>query len=246
MRVSEGQRETAGETAGAMGQCSDVARPSLFSIEPFEDDSTGPAVHGVLHRPPGPSARGLVLTHGAGSDCEAPLLRAIADAFARAGVVVLRCDLPFRQARPVGPPSPATATRDRDGLRRAVTVLRSVVNGHISLGGHSYGGRQASVLLAEEPALAETLMVLSYPLHPPRRPRELRTEHFRALHTPTLFVHGSRDPFGSLGELNKAIQLIPARTMLVTVEGVGHDLARGGLDTPLASIVEAFGRFRSG
>jgi predicted alpha/beta-hydrolase family hydrolase len=224
----------------------DVVSRALSSIEPFEDASAGPAVRGLLHRPPGPSARGIVLTHGAGSDCEAPLLRALGGAFARAGVVVLRCDLPFRQARPVGPPSPATAARDREGLRRAVAALRSVVNGPISLGGHSYGGRQASLLLAEEPALAETLVLLSYPLHPPRRPRELRTEHFRALHTPTLFVHGSCDPFGSLAELNAAMRLIPARTMLVTVEGAGHDLARGGPDTPLAPIVEAFKRFRSG
>lgn len=227
-----------------MGQCSDMARPGLSSIEPFEDASTGPAVRGVLHRPSGPSTRGLVLTHGAGSDCEAPLLRALAGAFAHAGFVVLRCDLPFRQARPVGPPWPATAARDREGLRRAVGALRSVVNGHISLGGHSYGGRQASVLMAEEPALAETLLLLSYPLHPPRRRRELRTEHFPALRTPTLFVHGSRDPFGSLDELKTAMRLIPASTMLLTVERAGHDLARGGPDTPLASIVEAFRRFR--
>jgi hypothetical protein len=229
-----------------MGQCSDVAKPSLSSIEPFEDDSAGPAVRGILHRPSGPSARGLVLTHGAGSDCEAPLLQALAAAFARAGVAVLRCDLPFRQARATGPPSPAAAARDREGLRRAVIALRSVVDGPISLGGHSYGGRQASVLLAEEPVPAETLVLLSYPLHPPRRPRDWRTEHFPALRTPTLFVHGSRDPFGSLGELQRAMRLIPARTMLVSVEGAGHDLARGGVDGPVAGIVEAFGRLRSG
>ncbi len=231
--------------AGTMGQCLDVPRPALSSIEPFEDDSAGPAVQGVLHRPAGPSARGLVLTHGAGSDCEAPLLRALAAAFAQSGVTVLRCDLPFRQARASGPPSPTSAARDREGLRRAVTALRSVVGGPISLGGHSYGGRQASMLVADDPTLAESLVLLSYPLHPPRRPREPRTEHFPALRTPTLFVHGSRDPFGSLRQLGQAIRLIAARTLLVAVEGAGHDLARGGPDTPLASIVEAFGRLRS-
>ena len=218
-----------------------MANAPLFSIEPFEDDSAGPAVRGMLHRPHGPSTRGLVLTHGAGSDCEAPLLRALAGAFALGGVTVLRCDLPFRQARSVGPPSPATAVRDRDGLRRAVGALRSLV-GAVSLGGHSYGGRQASMLLAENPALAETLLLLSYPLHPPRRPRELRTEHFPALRTPTLFVHGSRDPFGNVEELSKAIERIPARTQLVAIDGVGHDLGRGGPDTPAASIVAAFRR----
>jgi predicted alpha/beta-hydrolase family hydrolase len=222
-----------------------VLRPPLSSIEPFDDDSAGPAVRGVLHRPPGPAIRGLVLTHGAGSDCEAPLLRAIAGALARAGTVVLRCDLPFRHARAVGPPSPATAARDREGLRRAVTALRSIVSGQVSLGGHSYGGRQASILLADEPTLAETLVLLSYPLHPPRRPRALRTEHFSALRTPTLFVHGSRDPFGSLSEIDAAMQLIPARTRLVAVQGAGHDLGGGGPGTPLVTMVDTFGRFLS-
>jgi predicted alpha/beta-hydrolase family hydrolase len=220
--------------------------PALSSIEPFDDASAGPAVRGVLHRPPGPPARGLVLTHGAGSDCEAPILRAVASAFAHAGFTVLRCDLPFRQARAGGPPSRATAARDRDGLRRAVASLRPYVTGPISLGGHSYGGRQASLLLAEESGLADALLLLSYPLHPPRRPKEWRTDHFPALRTPTLFVHGSRDPFGSLAELNEARQRIAARTAVVAVDGAGHDLTRGGADLPLAALVEAFGRLCSG
>ena len=217
----------------------------LSSIEPFDDDSAGPAVHGFLHRPAGPPARGLVLAHGAGSDCESPLLVAVATAFARAGVTVLRCDLPFRQARSSGPPSPLTAARDREGLRRALAALRPFVGGPIALGGHSYGGRQASVLLADDPGLATTLLLLSYPLHPPRRPARRRTDHFAALGTPTLFVHGSRDPFGSLAELNEARGLIPGHTDLVAVEGAGHDLMRGGPALPLAAIVQAFERLRA-
>jgi predicted alpha/beta-hydrolase family hydrolase len=216
----------------------DVTAPRLSSIEPFEDASAGPAVRGFLHRPAGPPRRGLVLTHGAGSDCEAPLLLAVADAFARAGFTVLRCDLPFRHARAVGPPSPAGAARDRAGLRRAVSALQSLVRGRVSLGGHSYGGRQASILLAEEPALAEALLLLAYPLHPPRRPDQWRTGHFPALRTSALFVHGSRDPFGSLRELGEARRLIPARTVLVPVDGAGHDLARGRI--PVTPVVEAF------
>ena len=217
-----------------------VTTPRLSSIEPFEDASAGPAVRGFLHRPAGPPRRGLVLTHGAGSDCEAPLLLAVAGAFARAGFTVLRCDLPFRQARAVGPPSPAGSARDRAGLRRAVGALQSLVTGRVSLGGHSYGGRQASMLLAEEPALAKALLLLSYPLRPPRRLDQWRTAHFPALRTSALFVHGSRDPFGSLRELSEAIRLIPAPTALVPVDGAGHDLARGS--TPVTTIAEAFTR----
>jgi uncharacterized protein len=220
-------------------------RPPLSSVEPFDDDSVGPAVHGFLHRPAGPTGRGLVLAHGAGSDCDAPVLVTVAEAFARDGVTVLRCDLPFRQARETGPPSPALAARDREGLRRAVTALRPFVAGPIALGGHSYGGRQASMLAADDPTLVEALLLLSYPLHPPRRPRQRRVQHFASLSMPALFVHGSRDPFGSIAEMEEARRSIPSRTALVTVEGAGHDLLRGGADVPLATIVKAFRALRS-
>jgi uncharacterized protein len=220
-------------------------RASLSSVEPFDDDSAGPAVHGFLHRPAGPPGRGLVLAHGAGSDCDAPVLVTFAEAFARAGVTVLRCDLPFRQAHASGPPSPASAARDREGLRRAVTALRPFVPGPIALGGHSYGGRQASMVAADDPILADALLLLSYPLHPPRRPRQRRVEHFASLSTPALFVHGSRDPFGSVAEVDEARRAIPGRTALVTVEGAGHDLLRGGAGLPLAAIVQTFRALRS-
>src|SRR5215470_18095522 len=179
-----------GSTRGGAWDNDAVMRGMLSSVEPFDDDSAGPAVHGFLHRPAGPVNRGLVLAHGAGSDCDAPVLVAVAEAFARAGLAVLRCDLPFRQARASGPPPPASAARDREGLRRAVTALRTFVPGPIALGGHSYGGRQASMVAADDAGLVDALLLLSYPLHPPRRPHQRRVQHFPALHTPVLFVHG--------------------------------------------------------
>src|SRR3954467_9299456 len=125
-----------------------------------------PAVRGFVHRPAQASGDGLVLTHGAGGDCNAPLLVALADKCADGGWTVLRCDLPFRQQRAHGPPR-GSGSEDRDGLRRAVQVLRKMVAGKTFLGGQSYGGRQATMLAATEPGLADGLLVLSYPLHPP-------------------------------------------------------------------------------
>ena len=180
-----------------------------------------PAVRGVLH--PAAGSDGLVLTHGAGGNRDAPLLVAVADAFAARGVTVLRCDLPYRQTRPRGAPSPSSAARDREGLRAALTVLRERLRGRLFLGGHSYGGRQASMLLADDPSLAAALLLQSYPLHPPGKPEILRVEHLPRLRTPTVFVHGNVDPFGTLDELEKARALIPAKTTLLTVTG-GHDL----------------------
>ena len=174
---------------------------------------------------PGPD--GVVLTHGASSNARAPLLVALAEAFSAKGLTVFRYDLPFRQARPTGPPSPGGAARDREGLRGAVQSMRALVSGRAFLGGHSYGGRQASILAADQPGLADAILLLSYPLHPPGRAAQLRTAHFGNLRTPMLFVHGSADPFGSLDELESARGLIPARTALLAVDGAGHDLLRG-------------------
>lgn len=100
--------------------------------------------------------------------------------------------------------------------------------GRVYLAGHSYGGRQSSMLCAEEPNIAAGLLLLSYPLHPPRRPEQQRTQHLPDLRTPTLFVHGTRDPFGSPEELQRAIKMIPAKTKLLEVEGAGHDLGFKG------------------
>src|SRR5208337_4342106 len=192
------------------------------------DDSLDPAVRGWLHTPPAPNGDALILTHGAGSDCTAPLLVALGEIFSRHGYVVLRCDLPFRQERRSGPPFPGNAERDRAGLGNAVAVLRKNVAGRIFLGGHSYGGRQATILCAAEPDLVSGLLLLSYPLHPPRKPEQLRIQHLPSLETPSLFVHGTRDPFGSSDEMKKALQLVPAKTELVEVDGAGHDLGFKG------------------
>jgi predicted alpha/beta-hydrolase family hydrolase len=210
----------------------------------FSDLSAEPAVRGFLHEPAQASGDGLVLTHGAGANCQSKLLIALADAFSNAGYLVLRCDLPFRQSRPHGPPFPAMAARDREGLRRAVDMLRSKTSGRIFLGGHSYGGRQGSMLAAEQPQLVAGLLLLSYPLHPPRKFDQLRTAHFPQLKTPSLFVHGRRDPFGSHDEMKAALTLVPAQTMLLEIESAGHELLgkKAQEDLP-ARIVEAFQNF---
>jgi hypothetical protein len=120
-------------------------------------------------------------------------------------------------------------------LRRAAEVVRELASRdgrtvRLLLGGHSYGGRQASILVSEDVALADALLLLSYPLHPPDKPQQLRTAHFTQLRAPALFVHGSRDPFGSLDEMRAGLSLIPSHTELVAIENAGHDLAHGRHD----------------
>ena len=185
-----------------------------------------PPVRGVLHAAPKSAGDFLVLTHGASGDMNGGLLIALAEEFASAGINVLRCDLPYRQRRPHGPPSPATAKEDQDGLRRAVALMKDRFLGRAFLGGSSYGGRQASLLVASDPDLVSGLLLLSYPLHPPGKPSQLRTKHFPDLRTAALFISGTKDSFGTIDELTSAIELIPARTELVPIEGATHGISK--------------------
>ena len=90
------------------------------------------------------------------------------------------------------------------------------------------------------------LLLLSYPLHPPRKPDQLRTQHFFHLHTPALFVQGTRDPFGTVAEIEQALKLIPAKTKLLTVDGAGHDLGfkgKAGREVLTAKVLAEFQGF---
>lgn len=217
---------------------------SAASVQEFIDVAEEPAVRGFFHVPAQPNGSSLLLTHGAGANCQSKLLVAVSGAFAEAGFAVLRIDLPFRQARRFGPPFPGTADRDRDGIMRGLHLLKQKTQRQIFAGGHSYGGRQTSMLVAEHPQVVDGLLLLSYPLHPPRKPGQLRTTHFPNLESPTLFVHGERDPFGSLEEMQSALALMPGRHAILETERVGHELLpkKGASNLP-AEIVERFRQF---
>jgi len=191
-----------------------------------KDFAEPPAVRGWLHQPAKKAKAGIVLTHGAGGNCESPLLIALCDVFAEQGVAALRGDLPYRQKRPSGPPSPSGAGMDRKGLERAATSLGEEVEGPVYLGGSSYGGRQASMLAAEKPDVAKGLLMLSYPLHPPGKPEALRTDHFGGIQAPVLFAHGSKDVFGSEEEIRAAMNLLKVPKELELFAGATHGLVQ--------------------
>lgn len=196
--------------------------------EAFESEG----VRGILHTPEHPLGDALILTHGAGSNCRAPLLAATARAFAHRGYCVLRYDLPFRQERAKGPPYPKQAARDREGIARAAEAIRRFATGRVFAGGHSYGGRQTAMWAAEWPGAASGLLLSSYPLHPPGKREQKRTGFFPELRAPVLFVHGTADPFGSIEEMREAMALLPGPGDLFVVEGAGHDLKRAAETMP--------------
>lgn len=177
-----------------------------------------------LHRPDGEPIATAVLAHGAGGNRHAVILRAIAEELSRRGLAVARIDLPYRQRRPKGPPSPSGAAADRDGIRAACAMFGDLSSGPMIVGGHSYGGRQASMLVADDPTVADGLLLSSYPLHPPGKPDRLRVEHLPSISIPAVLVHGSSDPFATTDELRAAVAVIPASTIIVEITGAGHDL----------------------
>ena len=137
-----------------------------------------------------------MLTHGAGGSRESALLKKICDEWARRGWLAVRYNLPYRRRRPKGPPS-GSAAGDREGILEAVATVRQLATGPVIAGGHSYGGRQTSMAVADEGLDVDVLTLFSYPLHPPGKPDRPRTEHLPRIAAPTVFTHGTSDPFGT-------------------------------------------------
>ena len=194
-----------------------------------------PAIAGIVHQPDGGPAGAVLLTHGAGGSRDAPLLVRICDEWARRGWLAVRYNLPYRRRRPKGPPS-GSAAADRAGIAEAIATVRALVDGPVIAGGHSYGGRMTSMAVAgspDEPGVElDALTLFSYPLHPPGKPERARTEHLPRIAIPTVFTHGTSDPFGTIDELRAAAALVTGPTAVVEVTGARHDLGSKTLDVP--------------
>jgi uncharacterized protein len=161
----------------------------------------------------------LLLTPGAGADRTHHTMVSVEEAVAP--LPVARVDFPYRRE---GRKAPDRAPKAIACVREEAARLseeHGVDPGRIVLGGRSYGGRMCSMALAEG-LPAAGLVLLSYPLHPPGKPHQLRTEHFGSLPVPCLFVSGDRDPFGSPDEFAAAVSAIPGPVTQVWVPG-GHD-----------------------
>jgi predicted alpha/beta-hydrolase family hydrolase len=195
-------------------------------------------IAGVAHEPDGTPAGVVVLTHGAGGNRESPMLQRLCEEWTRHGWLAVRYDLPYRRRRPKGPPS-NSGPSDRVGIVEAITVCRGLADGPVIVGGHSYGGRMTSMVVAEKEAQVDVLTLFSYPVHPPGKPERARTEHLPDIAVPTVFTHGTSDPFGTPAEVRDAAALIPAPTQIVEIAGARHDLGSKTLDVPGLAVAAA-------
>lgn len=192
------------------------------------------AIAGIAHEPDDTPVGAVVLTHGAGGNRNSPMLIKLCDEWSRRGWLAVRYDLPYRRRRPKGPPS-GSAKADQAGIVEAVELARGLGVGPVVAGGHSYGGRMTSMAVAEGLAV-DALTLFSYPLHPPGKPERARTEHLPAITVPTVFTHGTSDPFGTPDELRAAIALVGAPTEFVEITGARHDLGSKTLDVPALAV----------
>ncbi|OBA58646.1 alpha/beta hydrolase [Mycobacterium sp. 1100029.7] len=192
-------------------------------------------IAGIAHQPDDTAKGVAVLTHGAGGDRDSALLQQICDEWARRGWLAIRYNLPYRRRRPKGPPS-GSAASDRAGIAEAITLCRGLADGPLIAGGHSYGGRQTSMVVAEGPAQVDVLTLFSYPVHPPGKPERLRVEHLPDIRVPTVFTHGTSDPFGTPAEVRDAAALVPAPVEVVEITGARHDLRSKSLDVPVLAV----------
>ena len=192
------------------------------------------AIAGVAHEPEATPTGVVVLTHGAGGDRDSAMLVKVCDEWASRGWLAVRYNLPYRRRRPKGPPSGSSAG-DQEGIAEAIALARSLTDGPVIAGGHSYGGRMTSMVAATGTG-PDVLTLFSYPLHPPGKPERARTEHLPEITMPTVFTHGTSDPFGTIDELTAAAALVAGPTEVVVIEGARHDLGSKRLNVPALAV----------
>jgi uncharacterized protein len=208
----------------------------------------GTDVAAVLHAPPplrnrspedgsaaAPHRRPVLLLPGARGDHGAPHLVALAEHLSAAGHPVVRSAL---SSRPPGSGVVGSAERSTGRLLTILAAARDVVpDGSAAwiIGGASFGGRVASLAVAEHGAATlgvAGLLLVAYPLHPPGRPDRLRVAHWPRVDVPVLMLSGDTDPFLTLELLDQHAGEFAGRLTRVLVPGGRHDLSVSSRSAP--------------
>lgn len=161
----------------------------------------------------------LILAHGAGAPMDSEFMNAMAEAVCEGGIQVVRFEFPYMQLRRGN-----GRKRPPDRMPVLLDCFQEVVHHHggprrCIVAGKSMGGRVASMLLAQQQALAA--VSYGYPFHPPRKPENLRNQHWRTIINPWLIVQGTRDPFGGTEEWSGFC--LPESCTLLAMEDGDHD-----------------------
>ena len=145
---------------------------------------------------------------------------------------VARHDFPYRLAgKPFPDKAPVLIASVKEHVRTFAESL-GVSTSRIVIGGRSMGGRMCSMAIADEsdPLVVAGLVLVSYPLHPPKKPDTLRIEHLPRVAVPTLCISGTKDNFGTPQELEDAFAVVPGAVTWSWVENGRHELAKSDAD----------------
>jgi uncharacterized protein len=193
------------------------------------DEVTGMVYRAQLRTNPPTS---LILGHGAGANQTSGFMTTFANGLASRGVDVFTFNFLYTQQ---GRKTPDRQDRLVDTYRAVVRAVRKQPDfaaHRLLIGGKSLGGRIASHLAAEGLDNLAGLVFLGYPLHPPGRPSQARSEHLGSIAAPMLFIQGSRDAFGSPDELRQVIDQDRLNAEVFAIENGDHSFKVPG-KTPL-------------
>ena len=145
---------------------------------------------------------------------------------------VARHDFPYRIAGKPFPDKAPVLIASMKEYVRAFAASLGVPTSKIVIGGRSMGGRMCSMAVADEedPLLVAGLVLVSYPLHPPKKPDTLRIEHLPRVSIPTLCVSGTKDNFGTPDELRDAFSIVAGDVTWSWVDNGRHELAKSDAD----------------
>ncbi|MEY4157951.1 MAG: hypothetical protein RL743_446 [Actinomycetota bacterium] len=177
-------------------------------------------------------AKGVVLFPGAGSDRNHSSLLALDSRLTP--LPVERVDFPYRRAGRRAPDRTPVLLDCVVSEVKAFAAANGCRTSSLVIGGRSMGGRICSMAAADGLSV-KGLVLISYPLHPPAKPDNLRIEHLPRITVPTLFIHGTNDPFGSPAELRRHARKVKGDVTFRFVERGRHDLK--GSDALIADIV---------
>jgi predicted alpha/beta-hydrolase family hydrolase len=168
--------------------------------------------------------RAVLLAHGAGSDKESAVLKAVADALAAGGIPSLRFDYPYRVTKKRSPDRPAVLERATRDAAAELARRSGLPAERLVLGGRSMGGRYCSQVVGDDelPVPALGLLLLGYPLHPAGQPSRLRIDHFPRLRVPCLFVSGTRDALAGRDDLTNATKAIKGKVTFHWIDTADH------------------------
>ena len=169
---------------------------------------------------------GVVLFPGSGSSSTHSSLLAMEHALSP--LPVSRVDFPYRKAGKSFPDKAPVLVQCVKDEVRAFAASLGVATSSLVIGGRSMGGRMCSMAVADnnDPLEVAALVLVSYPLHPPKKPNNLRIEHLPNIRVRTLCVSGTKDDFGTPNELTTSFAVVPADVSWNWIENARHELAR--------------------